>query len=68
MSRQKVTTLPRSNLGEMLALWRAARHITLRALAPRIGISAPTLLRIEQGKPTDVATFLKLWTWLLSHE
>lgn len=64
--RVKVTTAERSNLGEMLALWRAARHLTLRALSPRIGISHATLMRIEQGKPTDVATFLKLWTWLLA--
>ena len=63
--RFKVTTTARSNLGELLSLWRAAHHLTLRALAAQIGTSAATLLRIEQGKPTDVETFLKLWAWLL---
>lgn len=66
MSRMKVSRSRRSNLGEMLSLWRAARHLSLRETALMIGTSAATLLRIEQGKPTDVQTFLKLWNWLLA--
>jgi transcriptional regulator with XRE-family HTH domain len=58
----------RSHLGRMFALYRAAENLTLRDLAPQIGISAATLLRIEQGKATDVVTFLQLWAWLLGPE
>jgi hypothetical protein len=63
--------IPRqTRLGEMLRLYRTIRHQSLREVAPEIGISVPTLLRIETGQPgLDAATLLKLWTWLLgTHE
>ncbi len=68
MSRRRIATVTRSNLGGMLLLWRTARRLSLRELAPIIGIGHATLLRIEQGKATDVETFLKLWIWLLAPE
>jgi transcriptional regulator with XRE-family HTH domain len=36
----------------------------LRATADQIGISAPTLLRIEAGRIPDIETFGKICRWL----
>lgn len=36
----------------------------LREVSKEIGVSAPTLSRIEQGKVPDVETFIKLCEWL----
>ena len=38
-------------LGEHLALARVRRHESQRQWAARIGISAPTLIRLERGDP-----------------
>lgn len=43
---------------------RAARGLTLRAAAERIGIGAATLLRAERGEAVSVEVFLKLCAWL----
>lgn len=55
-----------TRLGEMLRLWRTVRQMTLREVAPSIGISHSTLLRLEQGKPCDLPSWLKVQAWLLS--
>ena len=52
-------------LGEMLRLYRVTRRLTLRQLAPEIGIGHATLMRIESGKAFDANTMLKLWMWML---
>jgi transcriptional regulator with XRE-family HTH domain len=57
--KQRVTPL-----GEMLTLYRAVHRLTVRELAPVIGISYPTLSRIERGGVCDVPTLLKLFAWL----
>jgi transcriptional regulator with XRE-family HTH domain len=54
-----------TNLGEMLRLYRAVNKVTIRALAPQIGTSPATLLRVEQGKGMDAATFMRLLNWLM---
>jgi transcriptional regulator with XRE-family HTH domain len=55
-----------TRLGEMLRLYRTVNRETLREVAPQIGISTPTLMRIETGQPgLDAETLLKLWAWLL---
>jgi transcriptional regulator with XRE-family HTH domain len=36
----------------------------LREVSKAIGLSAPTLSRIEQGKVPDVETFMRLCEWL----
>ncbi len=36
----------------------------LRDVSKEIGVSAPTLSRIEQGKVPDVETFIRLCEWL----
>lgn len=58
----------RTRLGEMLRLYRAVRGLSLRDVAPVIGIGHATLMRIEVGESFDVATCLKLWTYLLAEE
>lgn len=39
------------NLGENLAIVRARRRESQRAWAGRLGISVPTLIRMERGNP-----------------
>lgn len=58
--------IPRpTHLGEMLRLYRTVRNLSLRELAPSIGIGHATLMRIETGEAFDADTLLKLWTWML---
>ncbi len=71
--KQRPTTLRarikhQTRLGEMLRLYRTVRQLSLREIAPDIGISAATLMRIEAGQAYDAATLLKLWTWLNSNQ
>lgn len=54
--------LPLSNLGVLVKKRRAAQK--LREAAAEIGISAPTLLRVESGRIPDVDTFGRLCRWL----
>lgn len=39
-------------------------NLGLRSAAKEIGISAPTLSRIEQGNLPDIETYLKICEWL----
>lgn len=49
----------------MLRLSRTVQDRTLREVAKEIWMAPATLLRIEQGKAFDVATFMKLLDWLI---
>ena len=51
-----------SNLGAMVKKRRGASK--LREAASDIGISAPTLLRVESGRLPDLDTFGKICGWL----
>lgn len=51
-----------SNLGTMVRKERGERK--LRDTAKEIGISPATLMRIENGRIPDVATFGKICSWL----
>lgn len=53
-----------TRLGEMLRLYRTVRGHSLRDLAPQLGISSATLMRIESGQAFDADTLLKMWAWL----
>lgn len=57
-----------TRLGEMLRLYRTVRSLSLRDIAPQIGIGPATLMRIEIGQAFDADTLLKLWTWLLMED
>ena len=50
------------SLGAMVRAKRGENK--LRATADLIGISAPTLLRIESGRIPDIETFGKICRWL----
>ena len=52
----------------MFRLYRTVRRLTLRVVAPQIGISAATLMRIEAGQAFDADSLLKLWTWMLAED
>lgn len=53
-----------TRLGDMLRLYRAARGLGVRELAPEIGTSAATLSRIERGHAMDATTMLRLMHWM----
>jgi len=57
-----------TKLGDMLRLYRTVRGWSLREVAPAIGISAATLMRIETGQAFDADTLLKLWAWMVSEQ
>ena len=53
-------------LGDVLRKWRVMSDIDQRTAAKRMGISAATLCRLENGETTpDAHTLLALLTWLL---
>lgn len=52
-------------IAELLKLYRKWNELTLRELGDEIGISAPTLMRIEQGRVPDGNTIAKVLFWLL---
>ena len=57
-----------TRLGEMFRLYRMVRGLSLRQVAPQIGIGHATLMRIETGQAFDAETLLKLWTWMLAQD
>lgn len=52
-------------LGENLAIARKRRHEPLRDWAARIGVSEPTLMRMEQGDPSVSMGIYATALWLL---
>lgn len=50
------------SLGQLVREKRGKRK--LRETAAEIGISAPTLMRVEAGRTPDVETFGKLCVWI----
>jgi transcriptional regulator with XRE-family HTH domain len=55
-------------LASVLRKWRIMSELPLRSAAKGMGISAATLLRIENGHVCDGATLAKILTWLLNKE
>lgn len=59
-------SLHQTVLGDVLLQWRLAAGWNIREAADIIGISYPTLCRIENGETTpDAKTFLAILNWLL---
>lgn len=52
-------------LGEVLRRWRLMAERDLRDVGAEIGISAATLMRIEQGRIPDGKPLAKVLAWLL---
>ena len=62
-------TPERLNLGDVLKKWRLMSQLGQRGAAYRIGISASTLCRIENGDTRpDAEAFLKILAWLITPE
>ena len=51
-------------LGIVLRKYRTVSELTLRELAPEIGLSLATLQRVESGKPCDAEALMKIFVWL----
>lgn len=47
-------------LGRIFRTWREEENITLRELSPKIGISASTLSRFENGEEISCPVFVKI--------
>ena len=62
MKNYKTTT----HLGQMLRTYRVLRGWDLRKHAGYMGISYPTLMRIEHGRAMDQATWMKIQGYLFT--
>lgn len=52
-------------LGEVLRCYRLLNRLDLRSFGKQVGLSAPTLLRIEAGRACDADTLMKILNWML---
>ena len=57
---------PTARLGQMLRAYRVLRGWGLRQHASYMGISYPTLMRIEHGRAMDQATWMKIQGYLFA--
>lgn len=57
-----------TNLGKVLKKYRMMSELTLRDVAYEMGISAPTLMRIESGSVPDGETLMAVFNWLMLKE
>lgn len=48
----------------LLKKWRLINDIDVKQLSDEIGISKPTLYRIEAGGGVDGETLMKIFNWL----
>lgn len=53
------------NLGRLIRCWRLIEELDLRSAGKLLGISAPSIMRIEQGREFDASTLLKLMNWMM---
>ncbi len=52
------------HIGILIKGWRYAERMGIREAAKILDVSPATLSRIENGKPTDSKTMLKMFRWL----
>lgn len=57
---------PTTHLGQMIRTYRVLRGWDLRKMASFMGISYPTLMRIEHGRAMDQATWMKIQGYLFT--
>jgi transcriptional regulator with XRE-family HTH domain len=53
-------------IGYVLRKWRESERLTIREAAPIVGLTAPTLNRVERGEAMNGATLAQLFIWLTS--
>lgn len=51
-------------LGDVIRRWRLMAERDLRSVSTEMGISAATLMRVEQGHVPDGRTLVKILAWL----
>jgi transcriptional regulator with XRE-family HTH domain len=51
-------------LGELVRRRRKAEGLSLREAAEQMGVSAPTLQRVEAGQPPNSANLVRITGWL----
>jgi transcriptional regulator with XRE-family HTH domain len=51
-------------LGDLIRSRRKAHGLSLREAADQIGVSAPTLQRVEAGQPPNSSNLVRIATWL----
>lgn len=52
-------------LGVVIKKYRRIQEVDIREVAKEIGISAPTLMRIEHGRDCDAQTLRLILNWLM---
>lgn len=52
-------------LARLLKSWRAVADLSIRDAAKEIGVSTPTLSRIERGEEMNGQTLAKILTWMM---
>ena len=55
-------------VGDVIRKYRAHAELDLRSCARMIGISAPTLMRLEQGRDPSGETLTKVQGWLFGRK
>lgn len=55
-------------LGKIIRKYRVTSELTLREVGKEIGISAATLMRVEEGRDPDGSTVAKILAWLFQDE
>lgn len=55
-------------LGRIIRKYRVTSELTLREVGKEIGISAATLMRVEEGRDPDGSTLAKILAWLFIPE
>ena len=65
LSMPPATTRALRGLGENLAIARVRRRESLRAWAKRLGVSIPTLIRMERGDPGVGVGIYATALWLI---
>lgn len=55
-------------LGTVIRKYRVNSELSLREVGKEIGISAATLMRLEQGRDPDGQTVAKVLAWLFTNE
>jgi len=55
-------------LGKLIKAYHYHHELTSEQVAAEIGISQPTLSRIENGEPVKSPTMSKLFIWMLEQE
>ena len=65
---KKKRIINHTRLSEMLCLYRIINKHTLRDMATLTGLSAATLMRIEQGRNMDSSTLMILLNWMMKSE